>query len=363
MKIAFDSQIFTLQEYGGISRYASSLAAQLASMEGVDAHIFAPFYINAYLDKLPKGVVSGIKAPKIPNTRIALHLSSFWLARSAIAKFAPQIVHETYYAASRVAPKGVCSVVTVYDMIHERFPSEFAQHRRTSEWKRIATQRADHVFCISQSTRKDLLELFDVPEDKVSVVYIGFDRLTPTTLATHENKPYLLYVGSRAGYKNFEGFLRAYAGSSWLLNHFNVVCFGGGAFSSHEHQLFDELKLAENRLIQLDGDDGKLADFYRGAALFVYPSLYEGFGIPPLEAMSLDCPVACSNNSSIPEVVGDAAEYFDPNDIESMRVAMEHVLTSTARRAELIDLGAARCTQFSWNRCAEETLAVYRRLI
>lgn len=365
MKIAFDSQIFTLQEYGGISRYASSLAAQLASIEGVNARIFAPFYINAYLDKLPKGIVSGIKVPKLPKTRIALHLSSFWLARGAIAGFAPQIVHETYYTASRVAPKGVRSVVTVYDMIHERFPSEFSQHHRTSEWKRIATQRADRVLCISQSTRKDLLELFDLPEDKVSVVYLGFDSLTPAPaiMETDKNKPYLLYVGCRAGYKNFEGFLRAYASSSWLLNNFNVVCFGGGAFSGNEQKLFNELRLSENQLIPLNGDDGELAGVYRNAALFVYPSLYEGFGIPPLEAMSLDCPVACSNNSSIPEVVDNAAEYFDPKDIDSIRVAMEHVLNSTARRAELIDLGSARCKQFSWERCAEETLTVYKSLI
>jgi glycosyltransferase involved in cell wall biosynthesis len=113
----------------------------------------------------------------------------------------------------------------------------------------------------------------------------------------------------------------------------------------------------------MNGNDRKLASFYSGAALFVYPSLYEGFGIPPLEAMSMDCPVVCSNNSSIPEVVGDAAEYFDPNDTESIRKAMELVLNSTARQAELINKGQIRCTQFSWERCAEETLAIYRNLI
>jgi len=113
----------------------------------------------------------------------------------------------------------------------------------------------------------------------------------------------------------------------------------------------------------MNGNDSELANSYRGAALFVYPSLYEGFGIPPLEAMSLGCPVACSNNSSIPEVAGNAVEYFDPKDTESMRVAMECVLNSTARRAELIDYGFVRCTQFSWERCAEETLAVYRSLV
>lgn len=113
----------------------------------------------------------------------------------------------------------------------------------------------------------------------------------------------------------------------------------------------------------MNGADSTLAKYYCNAALFIYPSLYEGFGIPPLEAMSLNCPVACSNNSSIPEVIGGAGEYFDPMDTESMRTAIEHVLNSTDRRIELIKRGQLRCTQFSWERCAKETLAIYRKLM
>ncbi|MCX7068115.1 MAG: glycosyltransferase family 1 protein [Methylococcales bacterium] len=362
MKIAFDSQIFTLQEYGGISRYICSLATHLAELDGIETSIIAPFYINAYLENLPNGIVSGVKIPKIPKTGRVFHQSSLWLARSAISKLAPHIVHETYFTENSVAPKGVRTVVTVYDMIHELFPEAFSKQDKTSAQKRIATQRADHVICISESTRKDLLELFDLPEDKVSVVYLGFDNLIPVHSETHKTKPYLLYVGQRGGYKNFDGFLRAYASSLWLRDNFDVLCFGGGAFSSAEKKLFADLILSENAITQINGSDSKLADCYRGAALFVYPSLYEGFGIPPLEAMSLGCPVACSNNSSIPEVVAEAGEYFDPNDIDSMRIAMERVLNSPARRAELIDFGIARRARFSWQRCAEETLAIYRNL-
>jgi len=363
MKITFDSQIFTLQEYGGISRYICSLATHLAELDGVDASIIAPFYFNAYLENLPKHIVSGIKIPKIPKTGRVFHQSSLWLTRRAISKLAPHIVHETYFTEKSVAPKGVHTVVTVYDMIHELFPDAFSKQDKTSAQKCIATQRADHVICISESTRKDLLELFDLPEDKVSVVYLGFDNLIPEISETHKTKPYLLYVGQRGGYKNFDGFLRAYASSLWLRDNFDVLCFGGGSFSSAEKKLFADLILSENAITQINGSDSKLADCYRGAALFVYPSLYEGFGIPPLEAMSLGCPVVCSNNSSIPEVVGEAGEYFDPNDIDSMRTAMERVLNSLARRAELIDFGVTRRAQFSWQRCAKETLAIYRNLI
>lgn len=366
MKIAFDSQIFTMQEYGGISRYICSLADQLAGIDGVEARIIAPFYINTYLDKLPKGIVSGIRVPAtpaMPKIGAVFHRSSLWLSRGAIARFAPQVVHETYYTSNTVAPKGVFSVVTVHDMIHERFPSIFSKNEKTTARKRIATQRADHVICVSESTRNDLLDLFDLPEDKVSVVYHGFDSLIPIISITETRRPYLLYVGHRGSYKNFEGFLRAYAGSTWLYNNFDVVCFGGDAFSANEKKLFDDLKLFADQLIQMSGDDSKLASAYRDAALFVYPSLYEGFGIPPLEAMSLGCPVACSNNSSIPEVVGNAGEYFDPENIESIRVAMENVLNSTARRTDLIDKGFMRCGQYTWERSTEKTLAIYRSLV
>ncbi len=361
MKVTFDSQIFTLQEYGGISRYICSLASHLANIEGVDANIVAPFYINAYLVKLPQYLVSGIKIPRIPKTEIIVHLCSLFFARGVIARQAPQIIHETYFSPKPVAPKGVCAVVTVYDMIHELFPSNM--NNKHSNWKRIAIQRADHIICISECTRKDLLKLYDLSEDKVSVVYLGFDALIPSVVKIEKRKPYLFYVGHRSDYKNFEGFLKAYANSYWLSNNFDVVCFGGGAFSSVEKKLIKELNLSDEQLHQITGNDEQLANYYRDAALFVYPSLYEGFGIPPLEAMSLGCPVACSNTSSIPEVVSDAAEYFDPNDTESIRAAMELVLTSTERQTDLINKGYKRCTQFTWERCAQETLAIYNKLV
>lgn len=364
MKIAFDSQIFTMQEYGGISRYICDLASQLAKTDGVEPEIFAPLYINAYLEKLPKKIVSGIKVPRIPKTGKAVQQGALWLARGAIERFQPDILHETYYGSHPAATTAARSVVTVYDMIHELFPVDFSKHDRSSELKRISTSRVDHVICISEATRNDLLALFGLPEEKVTVVYLGFNSLIPAKyFVESQRKPYLLYVGHRNGYKNFDGFLRAYASSQWLRNNFDVVCFGGGAFSSDEIKLIEKLELTSNQLMHVTGDDGKLACFYRDAALFVYPSLYEGFGIPPLEAMALDCPVACSNTSSIPEVVGDAAEYFDPNNTDSIRSAIESVLNSDVRRAELIGLGRLRYPTFTWARCASETLSVYNRLL
>jgi glycosyltransferase involved in cell wall biosynthesis len=119
----------------------------------------------------------------------------------------------------------------------------------------------------------------------------------------------------------------------------------------------------ESKVEHVGGGDDRLATLYSNAEIFVYPSLYEGFGIPPLEAMSLGCPVLCSRTSSIPEVVGNAGRYFDPGDIDSIRVAMEEVLYSSVARNKLIQAGFNRCRSFSWSRCAAETAAIYRTLL
>lgn len=365
MKVAYDPQIFTIQEYGGISRYICNLVKALSQDTSAEAKIFAPLHINAYLPELPKELVFEYKVPKIRKTGHFVSMLSQLLARPMIGMFHPDIVHETYYAAHTYTSAKTHRVLTVYDMIHELFASEFPSHDHTSRLKRIATQRADHVICISESTRRDLINIFDLPEEKVSVVYLGFDCLNvaASNEGTIERKPYLLYVGQRRGYKNFDGFLRSYASSSWLRDNFNIVCFGGGGFTKNELTLFTTLRLSENNIFQISGNDAKLASVYSNAALFVYPSLYEGFGIPPLEAMSLGCPVVCGNNSSIPEVAGNAAEYFTAESVDSMRVTMESVLGSSSRRDQLISLGKLRHAEFSWQRCAKETLDVYRNLM
>jgi glycosyltransferase involved in cell wall biosynthesis len=368
MRVAFDSQIFTMQEYGGISRYICSLAVQLNNTADIEAKIFAPFYINAYLDNLKSSMVYGVRIPRIPKTGTIFHLGGLWLARGVISRFSPHIVHETYYSAHSVGSKPARTVITVYDMIHERFSSLFSQNDQTSKLKRESVLRADHVICISENTRRDLLDLVPISPDRVSVVYLGFDQLSfidkNLSVALPSTKlPYLLFVGGRSHYKNFTGLLRAYASSTWLINNFRIICVGGGRLQIAELELMKELGIPIELIEQNNADDNMLAALYRNAAAFVYPSMYEGFGIPPLEAMSLECPVICSNTSSIPEVVGDAGEYFEPDNVESIRVAIERVLQETGRREELVQKGIERCALFSWERCAAETLEIYRSLV
>ncbi len=368
MRIAFDSQTFAFQEYGGISRYICSLAKHLSEFTGDYVKIFAPIHINAYLPKLPENLVTGIRVPVSPKAARIIRSISNTMAIPIMKAFHPDIVHETYYSNWVYAPKGARRVITAHDMIHERFPDNFSPRDPTSIWKKNAFSRVDRIICISESTRNDLQEIFKIPENKISVIYHGFDTLTAadehdSDVSCIGKTPYILYVGNRGGYKNFTSFVQAYTSSEWLLNNFNLVCFGGGSFTVSEKKVLKAFGIKEERILQIGGNDAILAACYRNAAAFVYPSIYEGFGIPPLEAMSLGCPVVCSNTSSVPEVAGDAGEYFDPKSIESMRVAIEKVLQSSERRTELITLGKMRCSLFTWNRCAAETIALYRSII
>jgi len=367
MRIAFDYQTFCNQTYGGISRYFVRLAEQLAAAQQ-DARIFAPLHQNRYAGDLPPGIVQGFGLPRYPPRSTPLFLAlNRAVARRAIGNWRPDIVHETYYSPYPSGPASGRTVITVYDMIHERFKDNFPPGDPTTEIKRMAISRADHVICISQNTRHDLIDLFGTPEEKVSWIHLGFDHFPSREDARVSNtagdRPYLLYVGGRFGYKNFARFLQSVAASPDLKRDFDVVAFGGGRFSAAQRALIKQLGFRNFQVRQVSGDDSLLGFFYEQARAFVYPSLYEGFGIPPLEAMAYNCPVVSSNTSAMPEVIGDAAEYFDPGNTEDMARAIRSVVYSEERLSQLKALGRERIRQFSWRRCAEETLAVYESLL
>jgi glycosyltransferase involved in cell wall biosynthesis len=281
----------------------------------------------------------------------------------------PDVLHETYYGAQPLCTSAKGRVVTVHDMIHERYADNFSTKDPAIRYKRLAVDRADHVICISHSTKNDLCTLFDVPEHKVSVVHHGFERFdlgaTSVTAFTAEQpqRPFLLYVGARGGYKNFARVLKAVASRPVLQGAFDVVAFGGGAFNAGELALISTLGFAPQAVRQVGGGDEVLGSLYSAAAAFVYPSVYEGFGLPPLEAMVQNCPVVTSNSSSMPEVVGNAGEYFDPLDIDAQSDAICKVVFDAQRRSQLIELGRQRLPMFSWDRCALETQIVYQKVL
>jgi glycosyltransferase involved in cell wall biosynthesis len=363
MKIAYDYQTFTQQTYGGISRYFVRLAEQLTA-DQQQVRIFAPFHRNRYVDELPEGVFRGKQLEKFPpRTARLFSIYNRMASKGSINRWAPDVIHETYYSAKPSGAAALPRVTTIHDMIHERYPESFSRLDASSRLKRASLARADHVICISENTKRDLIELFDTPEHKISVIHHGVDHVEarPKTAQDNGVRPYLLYVGHRAGYKNFNGLIQAMASSVRLLKDFDIVAFGGGALSREEQQMFRDFGFKEGQIRQVGGSDEVLGKLYDKAAAFVYPSIYEGFGLPPLEAMARNCPVLSSNTSSMPEVIGDAASFFDPTDIENIRHTLETELYSDSRLQDLVNKGITRLKQFSWDKCARQTLEAYRK--
>lgn len=365
VNIVYDNQVFEWQRYGGISRYFCEIAKRVAKTPGFSASVAAPLYVNAYLNEsIVK--VRGFSAPRVWSWRkdqIIQKVNQF-VTPVVIAYLRPDIVHETYYAFHSSAPKGCPTVVTVYDMIHEKFSEMFPDSNIVSSAKRAAVARASHVICISDNTRKDLMELFNVNQNKISVIHLGHALAADhiPILTTKNIRPFLLYVGDRKGYKNFDRLMFAYATSNTLRQEFALVAFGGGAFSSEELDAQRKLGVNENLVWHVSGGDDVLSSLYQQAIALVYPSLYEGFGIPPLEAMTYGCPVLCSNTSSLPEVVGGAALMFDPCDVDAIRSAIEMLVISKKARDDLVEKGKSRVCGFSWEKCASETMQVYSAL-
>lgn len=365
MRIVYDHQIFSAYQYGGVARYFYELANHIANMNKHSVEIFSPLYINEYFSSSSSVRPSGVKVPVVTG----LERYAAWGIDSVLSygMIKPRrdidIFHETYYSAISSSPGSAKKIVTVYDMIHELFPDQSAKRNRTSQAKMHAVTNADHVICISKNTRNDLITIFGVPEEKTSVVYLGCSFTSDSKKKPpNVDKPYLLFVGQRAGYKNFERMLLAYARSLKLSTQLSLICFGGGSFTEYENSLMSELGLSPKNIIQISGDDDVLVGLYDSAEAFVYPSLYEGFGIPLLEAMSLNCPVICSNTSCFQEVVENAAELFDPNDEYSLLQAIEKVVFSKEVKELLISRGRKRIKNFSWNKCAKETVQIYSKL-
>jgi glycosyltransferase involved in cell wall biosynthesis len=360
--VTYDYQTFCRQRFGGVSRYIVELGAALSASPDISPRIFAPIHLNHYLRNYPfekVGVFVGVENKIGRGMRPVNDLLLKTLNRLAPA----HVIHQTYYSEFE-APRGSAVVVTVHDMTHELFPKMWSRFDRTPIFKRRAVERADHVICVSHSTKKDLMEICGVPASKITVTHLGYSRMDGAEAGGAPSEaPYILYVGSRSGYKNFNALLAAFASSSLLRKDFRIVAFGGGPFSAEETEVMRKHGLSPEQVKMVTGNDAALGAAYKNAAMLVYPSLYEGFGLPPLEAMSMGCPVVSSGAGPMPEVAGGAAYLFDPHNVEAIKSAMERVAYDTNERDALVERGLARSKEFSWERCAQETAAVYRKVV
>jgi glycosyltransferase involved in cell wall biosynthesis len=252
-------------------------------------------------------------------------------------------------------------------MTHEIFPQYFLPFDRTARFKRLLAHKAARIIAISENTKKDLIDIYGVSAEKVDVVYLaiadswGRGGVSSDALCLPER--YVLFIGKRKGYKNFDLLVRGLAPVLKDDQGLFLVCVGGGGFSSAEKVLLAQLGLGGRVLNIPFVSDPALKEMYKRAQLFVFPSRYEGFGFPILEAFSSGCPVVLSRASCFPEIARDAAEYFDLTVPEVIEEVVRKVLCDKERRYAMIERGRKRCGDFSWSKAAAETLNVYNKAI
>jgi len=369
LRVLYDHQMFAIQKYGGISRIFLELARRVSARPDTSVCWYRGYHVDQYnvapfrhqlarywsFERPPLGT------GRWPREKIN-HQGLRWFSRTTFPS--PDIYHPSYFdpsVLSLVRSKRVA--VTVYDMILERFLGDVERFRPSLEGKRAMVERADVIFVISEHTRNDLVQLLGVDPRKTVLTRPASDLSSVPAAplpAELRSQPYLLYVGTRSKYKNFAVLQEAFARSDRLRRELKVVCFGGtSGFLEPELEFFARHGMAD-RFVHIPGDDSLLKVLYQHALGLVYTSRYEGFGIPPLEAMEIGCPVVCCPVSSIPEVVGDAALFFDPDEPDELVQRLDQLVDDEMVRSHLIARGRLRAQGFSWDTMVEQTLAGYR---
>lgn len=361
MQILYDGQIYDMQTAGGINRYFANLISRLPES-------YSPTLTTIHqASKLNYPVHSKLKVYKYKRFRpyrLSRKVEKYYFRYlTSLKRF--DIAHPTYYsllAQQEVKEYSCPAVITVHDMIHEIFAKQMDAKGYEAEVKRKAILTAQAIICVSENTKKDLLERYSISEDKISVTYLASEIDASLSYGSESvpSRPYYLYVGSRTiSYKNFDGLLLAFS-KAVSVNPDVALCVVGPPFKDIELKLIEDLKLTEH--IEHYGyvKDTHLAKLYRCSVAFIYPSLYEGFGIPPLEAMACGTVVVASNSSSIPEVVGDAGILFDPKATGDLADILLSLLDGSQERDTLIAKGYQRTKEFSWDKTVSQTLDVYR---
>jgi len=374
MKILYDHQVFTWQEYGGISRYYYELikaqrgSAGLSLVHSNNEYIVADPELGALVTRKPiiarPSKIQRLFTSKKSRRRKSAEVINLAHSIEQLKAGAYDLFHPTYYDRYFIEHVGGRPfVLTVHDMIHELFPEHFQLRDPASAQKRELVQKAAHIIAVSECTKKDLMDLYGVAESRITVIYHGSSlRADGPSAQLVLPEKYFLLVGSRGTYKNCYFTVRALRD---VLNRFSdvhLVFAGGGPFSEEERGFFFGLGLAE-RVHQAPAPDEALRSLYARAEAFIFPSLYEGFGIPTIEAFSCGCPVLSSDTAALKEVAGDAALYFEPKNVQSIQQAVVRILSEPGMREDLRKKGELRLQFFSWKKCAAQTVAVYEKVL
>ena len=297
------------------------------------------------------------------KNKILYNLNKLY-ATSKLNKQKFDLFHPTYYDDYFINNlKSKPFVLTIHDMTHEKFANIISNHDHTIERKKILAEKAKLIIAISESTKKDIIDILNISSEKIDVVYHGNPFLPFTNNVNNEFfiKNYILFVGNRSHYKNFNNMVKSIY-SLIIKYDLKLICLGGGPFNKEENKLLNQYKVS-NRVIQYFAQENEIANFYKNAELFIFPSLYEGFGFPILEAFSNNCPVACSNTSSFPEVAGNGALYFDPNSCDEIFNTVEKILISSELKNKLKINGQKQLQLFNWKITSDKTLNVYKKAI
>lgn len=371
IRILYDHQYFAVDRGGGIARYFLELARHMSSMRDCEVSWFRGFHRDEFDISEFRGRLARYHAIEkedwwLLGREVINRTNLIAFARFCRASPAPyDIYHPSGYDYSVVkASRAKRVVVTIHDLIPELFFGGDPQYQPLINAKRRLIELADCIITPSEHTKRDLVEMMGVSPDRIRAIYQGTDlrETAPAPLANLPNRPFLLYVGSRARHKNFGVLLEAFASHTWLSNKYSVVCFGGkGGFTSRELEFLAAHSLS-NTFFYASGDDHFLRSLYEGAEALVHTSKYEGFGLPPLEAMELGCPVVCVPTSAVLEVVGKCATFFSAENADELASQLQRLLSDEHLKSEMVLAGKERALGFSWRRTAERTLDLYRAL-
>ncbi|MBF4472476.1 glycosyltransferase family 4 protein [Flavobacterium sp. HJJ] len=373
MKILLDPQIFNSQKYGGISRYYTEIFSILSKKPNV--YISVPLYAtkNVYFNGS-----SLVTESQERNLRISKILSFFGISeRKRIKKLSFERVIKsvdqekfdlfipTYYNPYFLeCIDSKPFVLTVYDMISELFPAYFLEDtENTIENKYLLMERAAKIIAVSENTKRDIIKLYPkIDSNKIVVIYHGCSIKIDVNIKVDLPSKYILFVGERKNYKGFHFMVNSIKEMLLANSELFLVCAGGGSFSKVENDFIVNLGL-KKKIIQRNFKEKELNAYYKNAVCFVFPSMYEGFGIPVLESMVCGCPIVLTNSSSFPEVAGNAGIYFESNNSEDLKSKIEKVMNDNIFRSEYIQKGFIQAQKFTWNDAAEKCYKLYCEVV
>jgi glycosyltransferase involved in cell wall biosynthesis len=370
MHIGLNAHLLSLAETyrgAGINWYIHNLLTHLPRVD----------HDNRYTAFIGDGGFTGpglaLKLSRLPTSRPVVRILWEQVAQPfALKKERVDLLHALAFVTPLIS--SCPSVVTIYDLSFLLYPESFKRFKRfyLGLFTRLSARRARRIIAISKSTKRDVVRLLEVPAEKVEVVYCGIDEafrpLAEDQVAAFRSERglperFILFVGTIEPRKNVTRLIEAFANlqTCELANLKLVIGGAKGWFYQDIFARVEELGLEGQVMFPGYIPISELPLWYNAAELFVYPSLYEGFGMPPLEAMACGTPVVTANTSSLPEVVGEAGLTVDPLDVEALAEAMRRALSDEALRQEMRKRGLQRAKGFSWTKTAWETVQVYRR--